>query len=188
MTTRLPSGLNAALHTLPVWPFEHGCDRSWPAAEVPDPRRVVSGRRDDAFAVGAEAHAVDRLSMPLKGQGLLSGVCVPHLTSPARGFWSLSYAPLPEARRLPSGLKHTLKTELVCPLRVRACWPVCHVPDLHRPVLAPRGEAFAVGAEAHAADRISMPFEGEGLLTGLRIPRPSPSGPNSRRRCVCRRG
>src|SRR5580700_4431615 len=29
-----------------------------------------------------------------------------------------------EARRLPSGLKHTLTTMFVCPLRVRACWPV----------------------------------------------------------------
>src|ERR1700731_4298597 len=31
---------------------------------------------------------------------------------------------LPEASRLPSGLKHTLLTAFVCPLRVRTTWPV----------------------------------------------------------------
>ncbi len=56
MTTRLPSGLNAALDTVIGMTFEHGCDRPWPG-EVPDPRRVVRGRGDDAFAVGAERRA-----------------------------------------------------------------------------------------------------------------------------------
>src|SRR5262249_48766715 len=34
----------------------------------------------------------------------------------------------------------------------------------------PAGDPFAIGAEGHAIDNARVPFEGAGLLTGLRIP------------------
>src|SRR5262249_13501099 len=44
------------------------------------------------------------------------------------------------------------------------------VPDLHRLVLARRGEAFAVGAEAHAEHAAGVSLEGADLLAGVRVP------------------
>ena len=84
---------------------------------------------------------------------------------------------LPVAMRLPSGLNATLLTRPVCPLRVRISWPVRGVPDLHRLVLAAGDDAFAVGAERHAADRAGVSLEGEDLLARAPRPRPSPSCP-----------
>ena len=53
---RLPSGLNAAL-TAPSWPLERLADRL-PGRRVPDARRPVCRRGDDALAVGAERRAL----------------------------------------------------------------------------------------------------------------------------------
>src|SRR5262245_46844124 len=44
------------------------------------------------------------------------------------------------------------------------------VPHPHRLVLAARGDALAVGAEAHAPNRVGVPLEGELLLSRLRVP------------------
>ena len=53
VTMRLPSGLNAALYTASVMAFERLADRL-AGRGVPDPRRLVLRRGDDALAVGAE--------------------------------------------------------------------------------------------------------------------------------------
>ena len=58
---------------------------------------------------------------------------------------------LAEAIVRPSGLNATPKTPPVWPLRVERLLAGGGVPDLHRPIVAGRGEAAAVGAERHAA-------------------------------------
>ena len=47
------------------------------------------------------------------------------------------------------------------------------VPDLHRLVVAPADDAFAVGAERHADDMAGVPLEGEDFLARVARPRPS---------------
>ena len=75
---RCPSGLNATLYTVSVWPVS-----GWPmglaGVGVPQPHRLVGTAGGDARAVGAERHAVHRVRVA--GQRLadgLAGVRVPH--------------------------------------------------------------------------------------------------------------
>ena len=56
VTMRLPSGLNAALDHSTIMAFERLADRL-AGRGVPDPRRLVLRRGDDALAVGAERRA-----------------------------------------------------------------------------------------------------------------------------------
>src|SRR5438270_849960 len=44
------------------------------------------------------------------------------------------------------------------------------IPDLRRPISRSAGQAFAIRAEGHAVDPVSVPFEGEEFLAGLGIP------------------
>src|SRR5206468_7832129 len=44
------------------------------------------------------------------------------------------------------------------------------VPDLHRTVLAGRGQALAARVEKHMADEIGVPAEGEDFLAGRELP------------------
>ena len=62
VTMRLPSGLNAALNHDIFMAFERLADRL-AGRGVPDPRRLVLGRGDDALAVGAERRALDSVVM-----------------------------------------------------------------------------------------------------------------------------
>ena len=61
--TRLPSGLKIAFHTLSVWPPKRS-DRL-PGDTVPQPDRLVLGRRDDAPTVQAERDRSDRILVAL---------------------------------------------------------------------------------------------------------------------------
>src|SRR5262249_49942328 len=67
---------------------------------------------------------------------------------------------LPLTSRLPSRLIATLLTDCVCPLRENFL-ALVGVPDLHHPIVAGAGEAFAVGTKRHAGDKVCVPLEGE---------------------------
>ena len=82
---------------------------------LPHAHRPVIARRGEAPAIGAEAHPLERPGVSLESEGLLSGLRVPHAHRSVRTGGG---------EALPSGLKHTLLTALLCPLRVRASRPV----------------------------------------------------------------
>ena len=75
---------------------------------VPHLRRLVPAAGDEAFAVGAERHAVHRAGVPLEGRGA-PGPC-----SASHTFAVLSS--LPVTMRLPSGLNATLLDRARVPL------------------------------------------------------------------------
>ena len=83
-------------------------------------------------------------------------------------------------RRLPSGLNAALHTFWACPLMARTSWPLLGIPHLRCPVIAAGDDAFAVGAERHAAHVACVPLEGEKFLAISRRPTPSPSGQSCR--------
>ena len=91
---RVPSGLNAAL-TPSFMAFERLADRL-AGRGVPDPRRLVPGRGDDALPVGAERRARHWTSWPLSGSPIGSPVAA----SQTRAVLSLDAVTM----RLPSGL------------------------------------------------------------------------------------
>ena len=87
--------------------------------------------------------------MPLEGEEFLAGLGIPHLH--LRGRLLVIPGAAAVARRLPSGLKATLSTEPVCPLKVRSSWPVWASHTFTVSCHARRaGQAFAVRAEGHA--------------------------------------
>ena len=109
---RLPSGLNATLDTVSVWPVS-GCADGLAGGGVPQPHRLVVAAGDDALAVGAERHTEHRVGVA--GERLadrLAGVRVPQ---PHR------VVVLPETMRCPSGLNATLDTRSVWPV---SGWPI----------------------------------------------------------------
>ena len=80
---------------------------------------------------------------------------------------------LPETMRLPSALKATLVTKSSVSLEGEGFGALVRVPHPHRVVPAAADDAFAIGAERHAGDRLCVSLEGEGF--GARCPRPTPS-------------
>ena len=76
-TMRLPSGLNATLVAPSVCPLR--VEDLLAGAGIPHLHRLVRAARGDAFAVGAERHAVDAAGVPLEGEDFLAGRGVPHL-------------------------------------------------------------------------------------------------------------
>ena len=77
VTMRLPSGLNAALITALVMALERLADRL-AGRGVPQPRRLVLRRGDDALAVGAERRARHRILMAFERLAdRLAGLGVP---------------------------------------------------------------------------------------------------------------
>ena len=121
---RLPSGLNATLHTMPVWPVS-GEPTGWPVA-ASHTRTVLSPLRGgDAFAVGAERHAGHEVRVALEGEPTGWPVAASHTRT--------VLSTLPEAMRLPSGLNATLVTALVCAsLAAPTGLAGGRVPHLHR--------------------------------------------------------
>ena len=100
---RLPSGLNAALDTAVLMASERLADRL-AGRGVPQPRRLVIGRGDDALAVGAERRAAHRSSWPLSG----SPIGLPVAASHSRAVLSEDAVTM----RLPSGLNAALRTRI----------------------------------------------------------------------------
>ena len=100
VTMRLPSGLNAALHTASVMAFERLADRL-AGLGVPQPRRLVPRRGDDALAVGAERRALTpQLPWPVSG----APIGLPVAASHSRAVLSADAVTM----RLPSGLNAAL--------------------------------------------------------------------------------
>ncbi len=85
VTMRWPSGENAALSTESVWPSSFR--QLLPSGRVPDPRRLIIARGDDALAVRGERGAVDSVSMAFQLCQQLASGRVPHPCRPilARG-------------------------------------------------------------------------------------------------------
>ena len=180
----MPSGLKATLRTAAVCP-----SRGWPTG-CP----VVASHKRTVRSALAEAR---RVPSGLKATLYTVAVC------PARG-WPTGCpvvashrrtvrSALAEARRVPSGLKATLlHSSAVCLWRELAhlAVPVVGVPQAHRPVIAGRGQARAVGAEGHALHSIRVPL-GEALAR-LAVPSWHPTSAPSGRRWprpgACRRG
>ena len=81
MTMRLPSGLNATLFTEAVCPLR--TRHSWPVSASHTFAVLVPTSGDDAFAVGAERHAADKVCVPLEGEDFLARAGIPHLRRPA---------------------------------------------------------------------------------------------------------
>src|SRR5439155_25146618 len=115
----------------------------------------------DAVAVGGERHAADRAGAPLDGDYLLS------LATLLRSH-RLVHAPRGDAFAV--GGERRARDSAGVPLEGGRLLPRLRVPHLHlAPGLAcllikaaaPRGDAFAVGGERHAADSVGMPLEGE---------------------------
>ena len=125
-----------------------------PALEVPDLQRPVPSG-DGPLAVGRHRHR----------------------RVPRRAFEGAQPVPLArsqtfsvpssaaETARLPSGVTATAVTRPACPSKVRSARPLFEVPDLQRPVIAPRHRALAIRGERDRFDPARMPFEGadEGL-------------------------
>ena len=107
VTMRLPSGLNAALITQSLMAFERLADRL-AGLGVPDARRLVRRRGDDALAVGAERRAPHSASWPLSG----SPIGLPVAASQIRAVLSEDAVTM----RLPSGLNAALYTASSWPL------------------------------------------------------------------------
>ena len=59
----------------------------------------------------------------------------------------------------PSGLKTTLLTPLVCPVRVLICLPVAASPQTHGVVITPTCERATIGTKNYTPDRTRMPCE-----------------------------
>ena len=59
---RLPSGLNATLHTAPVWPVS-GAPIGWPVSASHTRTVLSSAAGGDALAVGAERHTAHRVGV-----------------------------------------------------------------------------------------------------------------------------
>ena len=112
---------------------------------VPQPHRLVGAAGGDAGAVGAERHAGHRARC---GRSAAAPTGWPVAASHSRTVLS----PLPEARRVPSGLNATLDTVSgVAGQRLADGLAGGGVPQPHRLVGAAGGDAGAVGAERHAA-------------------------------------
>src|SRR5262249_21886957 len=124
---RLPSGLKQTLWTL-VFPCRvrvsfSVCTShtfivpSWlPPARLTPASRLPSGLKH-TLRTKLQCTWRERVSWP---------VCASHtVTSPCCCFLPGSSPPPALARRWPSGLKHTLSRNSVCPLRERVSWPVC---------------------------------------------------------------
>ena len=77
VTMRRPSGLNATLAHVARVPLEG--EPFLAIRGVPHLHRLVKAARDDATAVGAERHAVNRGRVPLEDELLLAILGVPHL-------------------------------------------------------------------------------------------------------------
>ena len=81
------------------------------ACGLPQPDGYPSPRYD-GLAIGAEGNAYHTITMPCEGVQML-----PLAASTADGVILR-----PGCDGLPSGLKVTLSTPLLCPVRVRKCW------------------------------------------------------------------
>ena len=143
---RLPSGLNAALNT----DSRMACERlaDWLAGlGVPQPRRLVVRRGDDALAVGAERRARDTLApWPVSG----SPIGLPVSASHSRAVLS----PDAVTMRLPSGLNAALHTATRMACERLADWLAgLGVPQPRRLVRRRGDDALAVGAERRARTR-----------------------------------
>ena len=105
---RLPSGLNAALLHDIFMTFERLADRL-AGRRVPDARRLVRRRGDDALAVRAE-----RRARHIASHGLSSGlpIALPLATSQIRAVLSRDAVTM----RLPSGLNAALYDSFTWPL------------------------------------------------------------------------
>ena len=147
---RLPSGLNAALTTIPSWPLSGspiGC-------RLRRPRSAPSclGRGDDALAVGAER-----------------GALAPVLVAPERLADRLAGRGVPDPRRLVLGRgddalavraeRRALHNIIMAFERLADRLAGRRVPDPRRLVLRRGDDALAVGAERRAVTRSPVALE-----------------------------
>ena len=152
--SHFPSGLNANDVTL-----EGACLRIAP--RVPDLDRAIRAGRSELHPVGAEGDLRDRAGVALERErlqaalpraGSLSLRCVVRHCSVALPVPDLDDSSQARTRRagVPSGLKATLVTPLVWPVRVRRICPVATSQTCDGPLQAARGKSAAVGAEGHS--------------------------------------
>src|SRR5262249_36835968 len=159
-----PSGLNAALVTAAVWPRNVRADwsavrsqtRTSPAFPPPpaEARRRPSGLKATA-RTGSVCPRHVRRSRPVAAARTRRT-----LTAPRRGD---AVAALTERHAAHPAAVPAQGVDL--PARR-------DVPDAHRPVRAPRRQAFAVRAERHGRHPERVAGEGEDLLAGGRVPDP----------------
>ena len=182
-TIRVPSGLNATLHTPSGVPGQRLAD-GLAGGRVPHPHRVVGTAGDDPRAVGAERHArTPRPVCPVSGWPTGRPVAASHTRT--------VLSALPETIRVPSGLNATLAHRVLCARsaagRRVGRWP--------RPTPAPCVSALPEtirvpsGLNATLAHRVRCARSAAGRRVG-RWPRPTPAPccRHCRRRSACRRG
>ena len=169
---RLPSGLNATLDTVPVWPVSGVADRL-AGGRVPHPHRLVVAAGDDPRAVGAERHTAHRVGVAGDRAGRRVGRWPRPTPAP-------SCRRLPETIRLPSGLNATLHTVSVWPVSGGPIgWPVAA--SHTRTVLSKLPETIRCpsGLNATLSTPSVWPVSGVADRVG-RWPRPTPA-PSCRR-------
>ena len=104
-----PSGLNATLYTVPVWPAGAGpAGPGGRVGEIPEPHGGIVAAGDQGVPVGAKRHAVHDAGVALQGLAQRGRVRrIGEIPQPHGGII------LPEARVCPSGLNATLYTAQV---------------------------------------------------------------------------
>src|SRR5262249_46026170 len=118
-----------------------------------------------ALAIGAENHAPDRGRVPLERDGLLSGLCIPHLHRVVRT--SAGQAPTVRAECYELRSLHALPTAR---LESEEFLVFTRIPNLDGLVRRAAGQMPAVRAEDHVVDVARMPLERSDFLARLGIP------------------